>query len=170
MSDEAQDFTEMVTKPVKEHEWLQNLMGEWRIESEMSMEPGGPTMKSEGKASVKSLGGLWAVSENHDTMPDGTTMDGYFALGYDVSFKEYRGCLFMNASSHLWKYTGTLSADSKTMTLDCEGPSMTDDGTAPYRDIIELIDENHRTLTSCSQDEKGEWQEFMTAHYYRVDK
>lgn len=160
---------DMVTKPVKEHEWLKKLLGEWKIESEMMMEPGGPKIKSQGTSSVKSLGGLWAFAEGKDTMPDGTEMESYFALGYDVSFKEYRGCMVMSASSHLWKYFGELSADGKTMTLNCEGPSMIKDGeTALYRDVIELIDDNHRTLTSYGQDDKGEWQEFMKANYSRV--
>jgi len=160
---------EMGTKPSKEHEWLQKLVGEWRIESEMHMEPGGPAMKTQGTASVKSLGGLWAFSENNDTMPDGTPTKSYFALGYDVSFKEYRGCMIASMSSHLWKYTGTLSVDGKTMTLDCEGPDMVIDGkTAMYRDVIELVDEKHRTLTSYGQNEKGEWEEYMKADYFRV--
>lgn len=169
MSNDPQEFPEMVTKPLNEHEWLQNLIGEWRIESEMTMEPGGPKITSQGTASVKSLGGLWAFSENNETMPDGTKVETYFALGYDVSFNEYRGCVIMSASSHLWKYTGKLSADGKTMALDCEGPSMTKDGeTALYRDTITLIDENHRVHTSSGEDENGEWQEFMKADYYRV--
>lgn len=168
MSNETPDFPEMATKPGNEHEWLQQLVGEWRIVSEMSMEPGGERFKSEGKSSVKNLGGLWAVSENKETMPDGTQVESYFALGYDVTFKEYRGCIFMSASSHLWKYSGELSADGKTMTLDCEGPNMVDDGTALYRDVIELVDENHRIHRSFAQNEQGELQEFMKADYYRV--
>ncbi len=168
MSDETQEPMEMATKPIKEHEWLQKLVGEWQVESEMVM-PDGSKLKSHGTASVKSLGGLWAISDNKDTMPDGTEMTGYFALGYDVSFKEYRGCLIMSASSHLWKYVGELNADGTLMTLNCEGPSMINDGeTALYRDVIELIDENHHTRTSSGQDEKGEWQEFAKAHYSRV--
>jgi hypothetical protein len=160
---------EMGTKPVKEHEWLQNLVGEWTVRSEMVMEPGAPPMTSEGRESVKSLGGLWAVGEGTSTMPDGSPMQMYSALGYDVSFKEYRGCWFANMSSHLWKYVGELSADGKTMTLNCEGPSFTKDGeTAPYRDVIELIDNNTRTLTSYGQDDNGQWQQFMKATYTRV--
>ncbi|HEY1074956.1 MAG TPA: DUF1579 domain-containing protein [Patescibacteria group bacterium] len=168
MSTDTPEPMDMATKPIKEHEWLQKLVGEWRVESEMVM-PEGTKLKTQGTARTKSLGGLWAFTESTDTMPDGTKMESYFALGYDVSFKEYRGCMVMSASSHLWKYTGELSADGKTMTFNCEGPSMITDGeTALYRDVIELIDENHRTLTSNGQDEKGEWQEFMKAHYYRV--
>lgn len=169
MSDDTQEFMEEGTKPVKEHEWLRKLLGEWRVESEMAVEPGAPKVKSQGTASVKSLGGLWALTEEKGEMPDGSETTAYFALGYDVSFKEYRGCWFASMSSHLWKYTGELSADGKTMTLNCEGPSMTKDGeTALYRDVIEIIDENHRTLTSNGQGENGEWQEFAKSHYYRV--
>lgn len=159
----------MGTKPVKEHEWLQKLVGEWRIETEMVMGPGGPTEKSQGSESVKSLGGLWSFSEGKSTMPGGAPIQYYTALGYDVSFKQYRGCWFASMSSHLWKYEGELSADGKVMTLSCVGPDMEKDGeTANYRDVIEITDENHRTLTSYGQDEKGEYQQFMKASYTRV--
>lgn len=169
MSTETEEVIEMATRPVPEHEWLQNLVGEWRVETEMIMGPGQTTQKAEGTESVKSLGGLWAVGEGKGKMPDGTEMIHCSAIGYDVSFKEYRGCWYASVSSHLWKYVGELSADGKVMTLNCVGPNMTKDGeTANYRDVIEILDANHRTLTSYGQDDNGEWQEFMKAHYTRV--
>jgi hypothetical protein len=160
---------EMGTKPVAEHEWLKKLLGEWRVESQMMM-PGGEQASSQGTEKVISMGGLWAAGEGKGTMPNGETMDYRSALGYDVSFKEYRGCWYMSASSHLWKYTGELSADGKVMTLNCVGPHMIKDGeTANYRDVIEIIDDNHRTLTSYGQDdETGEWRQFMKAQYTRI--
>lgn len=167
MSEETQDTMEMATKPVAEHQWLQQLVGNWRIETEMIM-PDQSKQTAQGSESVQSLGGLWAVGEGKNTMPDGTEMIYKNALGYDVSFKEYRGCWFASVSSHLWKYIGELSADGKTMTLNCVGPNMMKDGeTANYRDVITIIDENHRTLTSYGEDEQGNWQQFMTAHYTR---
>jgi hypothetical protein len=166
---EAPEAMEAGTKPVPEHAWLQKLVGEWRIESEMSMGPGQPKQTSQGTESVQSVGGLWAFGQGKSTMPDGTAMNYYSALGYDVSFKEYRGCWFASMSSHLWKYTGELSADGKVMTLNCVGPNMVKDGeTANYRDVIEILDANHRTLTSYAQQENGEWQQFMKARYTRV--
>jgi len=169
MSAETQEPVEMGTKPIKEHEWLQQLVGEWRTETKMTMGPDQPEMTSRGTESVKSLGGLWAYTEGQGQMPDGASINYYSALGYDVSFKEYRGCWFASVSSHLWKQVGTLSGDGKTMTLNCAGPNMTKDGeTANYRDVIELIDENHRTMTSYGEDEKGEWQQFMKTTYTRV--
>ena len=169
MSSEIQEPTEMGTKPVQEHQWLQQLVGEWRVETEMWMGPNQPVQKGEGTQSVKSVGGLWAFAEGKSVMPDGASMLYYATLGYDVSFREYRGCWFASMSSHLWKQTGELSADGKVMTLNCVGPSFTKDGeTANYRDVIEILDANHRTMTSYGEDEKGEWQQFMKAHFTRV--
>ncbi len=166
---ETQEMEMMGTKPVEEHAWLQKLVGEWTLETEMMMGPGGEKAKSQGTESVKSLGGLWAFGEGKCAMPDGSEMLSYNALGYDVSFKEYRACWFANMSSHLWKSAGELSADGKTMTLNCVGPDMVNDGkTANYRDVLELIDDNHRTLTSYGQQEDGSWQEFMKSHYTRA--
>lgn len=157
------------TQPLAEHKWLENLIGEWTYESEFWMEPGQEPQKSTGTESVRSLGGLWAVAENKGVMPGGVEMTSIFALGFDVTFKEYRGCWLASASSHLWKYVGTLSADGKTMSLDCEGPSMVHDGqTAEYRDVIELIDENTRVHKSYGAEKGQEMHHFMTITYRRV--
>jgi hypothetical protein len=170
MSTATAEPVEMGTKPVQEHEWLQNLVGEWRVETEMWMGPGEPKQRAEGTESVKSLGGLWAFSEGRATMPNGAPMLYYNALGYDVSFKEYRGCWIAAVSSHLWKKVGTLSADGKTMTLNCVGPNMEKDGeTANYRDVIQLLDRDHLTVTSYGENENGEWQEHMKSTYTRSE-
>jgi len=169
MSTATQEPVEMGTKPVKEHEWLQQFVGDWRIESEMWMGPGQPTARISGTETVKSVGGLWAFGERQGAMPDGKPMSTYWTLGYDVSFKEYRGCWFASMSSHLWKQTGTLSADGKTMTLDSVGPNMVVDGeTANYRDVIEIIDDNRRTLTSYGPGETGEWEQYMKSTFSRI--
>jgi len=170
MSNESQENMEsMATKPVKQHAWLQNLVGEWTTETHYRHGPDQEMQVAKGTESVQSLGGLWALGEGRGPMPDGTESKTYFALGWDVSFNEYRGCWFGSMSSHLWKYTGELSEDGKTMTLNCVGPSMTKDGeTAKYRDVIELIDDNYRTLTSYGEDDDGNWTEFMKMHVRRV--
>lgn len=169
MSVSDQDQMEMATKPVAEHAWLQRLVGNWKTESEMRMGPDQPPALSEGSETVTSLGGLWAFTDGKAQMPNGQDMNYKVALGYDVSFKEYRGCWFADASSHLWKYTGTLSADGNTMTLDCVGPNMEKEGeTANYRDVIEFSDDDHRTMKSYGQAEDGSWNLFMTVQYTRV--
>lgn len=168
MSNETQEMDMTGTKPVKEHEWLQQLVGDWKTEAEMTM-PNGETMNSTGHEKVTSLGGLWAFTEGTGEMPDGGTMVYKAGIGYDVSFKEYRGFWIMSMSSHLWKYTGTMSDDKKTLTLDCVGPHMEKDGeTANYRDVHEIIDANNRTMTSYGQDDDGKWCQFMKVKFTRA--
>jgi hypothetical protein len=133
------------------------------------MGPEAEPMRATGNETVTSLGGLWAFGEGKGEMPDGSAMEYRSGLGYDVSFKEYRGFWLASMSSHLWKYTGELSADGKKMTLNCKGPHMEKDGeTANYRDVIEIIDDNTRTLTSSGQGDDGNWNEFMKVRYTRI--
>lgn len=133
------------------------------------MGPDSPMQEASGEETVTSLGGLWAVGETTGSMPDGTDSLSYWALGYDVSFKQYRGCWFGSMSSHLWKNEGELSSDGKTMTLTCIGPSMTKDGeTETYQDVIHIVDKDHRTMTSYAPGEDGKMQVFMKSTYTRV--
>jgi len=168
MSD-TQEVMEMGTKPAPEHAWLQKLIGQWTVKSEMVMGPDQPVMTGEGTETVSDLGGLWAVGEGKASMPDGSTMEYRSALGYDVSFKQYRGSWLASMSSHLWKYEGEMSEDGRVLTLNCVGPHMEKDGeTANYRDVIEILDDNHRTLTSYGEDGNGGWIQFMKATYTRA--
>lgn len=169
MSETNQDMPEMATKPLPEHEWLKKLLGQWTFTSEMWMSPDNPSQSAEGTETVVSLGGLWAFGEGKTFMPNGAPMEYKVGIGYDVSFKQYRGFWLASASSHLWKYEGELSEDGKVMTLSCVGPNMVVEGeTANYRDVIEIVDENHRTLTSFGEDENGHWQQFQKTIYTRV--
>ena len=174
MSTETQEKTaetqemEMGTKPVKEHEWLKKLVGTWNVETEMMM-PDGKTERAKGTETVKMLGDLWALGEGKGQMPNGESMEYRSGMGYDVSFKQYRGFWIASVSSHLWKYECELSPDGKKLTMNCVGPDMMKDGeTANYRDTIEFQDDDHRTLTSTGQQENGEWMQFMKASYTRV--
>lgn len=165
---ETQDIEMGPTKPVKEHEWLKNFVGTWKTESKMTM-PDGSQATGSGTERVKDLGGLWAFGEGEATMPDGDAMEYKTGLGYDVSFKGYRGFWIANVSSHMWKYEGELSADGKVMTLNCVGPDMMVEGkTANYRDVHTLVDKDHRKMESFGQQEDGSWVQFMTVEYTRA--
>jgi hypothetical protein len=165
---EVQEPIEMGTKPLPEHEWLNKLVGTWKVTSEMMM-PDGTQATGEGTEEVVNFGGLWAIGEGKATMPDGAPMEYRSGLGYDVSFKAYKAFWVANVSSHLWKYDCELSADGKKMTMNCVGPDMMGDAeTANYRDEIDIIDDNNRTLTSYGQQPDGSWVQFMKATYRRA--
>lgn len=112
------------------------------------------------------MGPLWIVTEGGGG--SGEFQWTYLmGLGFDVTFKEYRGFFVTNMSSHLWSYVGELSDDQRTMTLSCTGPHMSEDRMVQYRDVHHLVDENTRTLTSYAQDDDGKWVEFMKSRLVR---
>lgn len=154
--------------PQKEHQWLQRLVGEWTFDSECSMGPDQPPMKSTGQEVVRSFGGLWTIGEGSGEMPGGGTCQSVMTLGYDPQAKRFVGTFIASVMTHLWTYNGTLDAAEKVLTLDTEGPSFAGDGTmAKYQDIIEFVSDDHRTLSSQVLGPDGNWTPFMKAHYRR---
>jgi uncharacterized protein DUF1579 len=158
----------MQAEPQTEHRWLQKLVGEWVYETEALMEPGKPLEKCTGTESVRSLGGLWILSEGQGKMPGGGAATMIVTLGYDPQKKRYVGTWVGSMMTNLWVYDGVLDADGKTLTLDTEGPDMSVEGkTAKYRDVYEIKSDDHRILTSHVLGADGKWLKFMTANYRR---
>jgi hypothetical protein len=159
----------MKADPQKEHQWLQQFVGEWTYEHEATMAPGQPPMKSTGTESVRSIGGLWVAGEGRWEMPDGGMATTVITLGYDPVRKRFVGTFIGSMMTQLWLYEGELDAAEKVLSLDAEGPSFSGDGKmAKYRDVIELKSHDHRVLSSYLLGEDGKWLPFMTAHYWRV--
>jgi len=160
-----------IPKPGKEHQWLQQLVGEWTFEIECQMGPDQPPMISTGKEVVRSLGGLWTIGEGQNETPDGGISNSIMTLGFDPVSKRFVGTYIASVMTHLWPYNGTLDAAERVLTLDSEGPGFPGDGTiVKYQDMIEIIDENNRTLSSQTVGPDGQWVPFMKAHYRRVVK
>jgi hypothetical protein len=67
----------------------------------------------------------------------------------------------------MWLYEGSLAGE--VLTLDCEGPDFANPGqTCAYQDVVELLSDDHRTLTSHMKGPDGQWHRIMQAHYRRV--
>ena len=158
----------MKTEVLKEHEWLQKLVGRWTSEAEMAMGPGKPSEKSRGSETVRSLGGLWVLAEGEGEMPGGGNATMLMTLGYDPKRKRYVGTWVGSMMTHMWIYDGSLDTARKVLTLESDGPSFAGEGKmAKYRDVIELESDDLRTLTSHVLGDNGEWSRFMTATYRR---
>ncbi|WP_052049870.1 DUF1579 domain-containing protein [Leptolyngbya sp. KIOST-1] len=159
--------TPSIEQPQQEHQWLQQLLGEWTYEIEGMVEPGQPLEKSTGTESVKSVGNLWIVAEGQGEMC-GTLATTVMTLGYDPQKQRFVGTWMGSMMTHLWVYDGQLDAAERALTLHSEGPSMAQEGQmAQYRDVIEFEGRDHRLLTSFCLGDDGHWQQFMTAHYRR---
>src|SRR5689334_6698336 len=154
--------------PQAKHKWPQRLVGEWTYEHECSMGPDQPPMKASGTESTRSLGGLWTIGEGQGQMPEGDPHTTIMTLGYDPQSKRFVGTFIGSMMTHLWIYNGSLDAAGKKLTLDTEGPDFSGGtGMVPYQDIIEFVDDNHRTLSSQLRGPDGNWTTFMTAQYHR---
>ena len=160
-----QDTT--IVQPQKEHQWLQKLVGEWTYEIETMM-GSEPNEKSTGTETVRSLGGIWVLAEGQGEMSGCGPATTLMTLGYDPQQQSYVGTWIGSMMTYLWQYKGELDADETVLTLNSDGPVMTGEAKiGKYKDVIEFKSDDHRVLTSHMLRDDGQWQHFMTAHYWR---
>lgn len=69
----------------------------------------------------------------------------------------------------LWVYKGTLNDAGDALTLETEGPSLTEgpDKTARYKEVIQITGKDSRTFTSNTETEPGKWMKILTIEYRR---
>jgi hypothetical protein len=131
--------------------------------------PDKPREKHKGSERVRSIGGLWVICEGKGEMPGGGNATMIMTLGYDPRTRRFTGTWIGSMMTHLWVYDGELDAAQKVLTLSSEGPDFVQEGKlAQYRDVIEIVSDDHRTLRSYTPGPDGKWNEFMTAHYRRT--
>lgn len=158
----------METQAKKEHAWLKKFIGVWKATGESPMGPDQPAMTWTSTETAVALGDLWIQADSQSTMPDGSQHVMQLTLGYDSNKGRYVGTWIGSMMDYLWVYEGELDAEGRVLTLSTTGPDMSRPGAfAAYRDIVTFVNDNHRILTSNMQDEKGEWHQFMEAHYHR---
>ncbi len=158
----------MQTEKLKEHEWLQQLVGEWGWEAELTVEPGKPPAKYAGSERVRSLGGLWMLCEGCGEMPGGGSANTLMTLGYDMSRQRFVGTWIGSMMTHLWVYDGEFDGESNQLVLNSEGPSCRAEGVlVKNKDVIRFDGQDRREWISYMPDDDGEWKPVMEAHYFR---
>lgn len=165
----AQEMPEM-PKPTKEHDLLAQFAGDWEVETKLDSAPGQESVVCKGVEDAKMMGGFWLVGQGDGDMM-GLKMKSVLTLGYSPEKKKYVGTFFSSCDSYLWKYEGEMDASGKKLTLHTEGPLPTDlTKTGKYREVLELVDKDHKTFTSYLTDESGKETKFMTMEYVRKKK
>lgn len=155
----------MQSEPRPEHQWLHRMVGDWTYEAVMG------EVRTTGRETVTSLGGLWILGEGVGEMPGGAEGQTRLTLGYDSSRSSFAGSWVGSMMDCIFFYEGTLEGDS--LTLECEGPAFGEDGSteagqrAMYRDVYTLHGDDERVLSSQMRGEEGEWTEFMRVTYSR---
>lgn len=159
------------TRPGTQHALLHRFLGEWQGTASLIMGPDQPPVECPVRETATSLGGLFAHIAGRTEMPGPEIMHSFCAIGYDLTFEQYRAVWYADVSSHIWTYTGELSPDGQTLTLTCEGPNMDpsiDSKTATYQDVHHFVSDNERTLTSFVQSPDGAWTECIRTMLRRV--
>jgi hypothetical protein len=157
----------MLSEPQKEHRWLDQLLGEWTVTSDM-MDPAGGDV-SPWIERVRSLHGLWVVAEAEGEMPGAGAATTIMTLGYDPRRQRYLGTWVGSMMTHMWIYEGNLDENGKALKLDCEGEDFESPGRMTrYQDIITFKDADHRLLTARMLAADGTWKQIMQADYRRL--
>jgi hypothetical protein len=153
--------------PVKEHAWLDQFVGEWETEAEISCDPGKPPMKCTGTESARMLGGFWLVAQGQSNMGE-MPFANVLTLGYDPQKQKYVGSWIDSMTSYLWKYEGAVNAAGTTLTLDTEGPCPAGPGKlSRFKEVTEFKSKDHRVFTSSIQGEDGKWNTVVTVNFRR---
>lgn len=162
----AQEMPEM-PKPAKEHELLAQFAGDWEVEVKTAPAPGQEAIVCKGVEDAKMVGGFWLVGHGDGDMM-GMKMKSILTLGYSPEKKKYVGTFLSSCDSYMWKYEGEMDASGKKLTLRTEGPLPTDlTKTGKYKEVLELVDKDHKTFTSYLIDDAGKETKFMTMEYVR---
>ena len=159
--------TPQFQQPTKEHQWLQQFVGEWESTSEVSMGPDLPAMTCKGTSNYRMLGGFWLINETQGDMM-GTKIDAIQTIGYDTETKKYVGTWVDSMLNHLWNYEGSVDAAGTKLILEAEGPNFMAAGKlAKFRDSYEFKSPDHIEATSSMLGEEGKWVQFMTGQLRR---
>ncbi|MAX23458.1 MAG: hypothetical protein CMJ19_03050 [Phycisphaeraceae bacterium] len=159
-------------KPQKEHLWLKQILGKWKVTFECAMGPDQPTAAFEGVETVQSIGEIWFIArgENQTPCSDGDQAgNSMMTLGYDTAKGYYVGSFVCSMMNWMWQYhDGQLDDAGKILTLKTTGPLCTGEGLAEYEDAMEIIDTDHRVLRSRMKMPDGSWQQIMQGKYQRI--
>lgn len=157
-----------VATPTAEHNWLRKLIGDWTYEHPMVL-PDGTSRTLSGTEVFRTIGEYWVHGEAQGPGMDGKPSASIMTLGFDPAKGRFVGSWIGSMMPLFWVYDGELDPDGRILRLYSTGPAFDGSaGTEPYMDVIEFIDDDHRTLSGHTKNADGVWTPFMTGHYRRV--
>ena len=146
-----------------EHEWLQQLVGEWRAEVAGPGGEGDEAPRVEVSESVRAIGKYWIVAEG--TSPFGTYL---VTLGYDAEAESFVGTWVDSTSSRMWTYSGSLDEAGENLTLESVGPGP-DGNPTRYRDVTHLDGPDRKVVRNFIQGEDEEWNQMGETVFHRKE-
>lgn len=154
-------------KPTERHRWLEQLVGEWDITHDYVDESGNKaTLRS--TETVRSLDGIWYLTEGEGEMPGGGRSKYVVILGYDSDRQRFVGTWAGTPMTNQWIYDGELDESGRKLSLYSEGPSMDGSGgRMTSKDVYEIVSPDLRYLKGYAKKPDGSWEQFMSVEYRR---
>src|SRR5678816_1516491 len=126
MSETSEQVKMEAPEPQEEHRWLQRMVGEW-LSQPQDHNMGDPDRLDYHKPwieSVRTIGGLWIVSEGRGDIPDIGESCTMMTVGYSPRTKRFLGSFIGSMMTHFWVYDGALDKANDTLVLYADGPDM----------------------------------------------
>jgi hypothetical protein len=128
-------------------DWLKKFEGNWAT-------------AYNGTMSSRIVGKRWIVNE----ISFQKGLSSVQTIGYDAKKKQFIGTWIDSTSSHLWQYAGSLDSSGKKLTLEAEGPDLTDPTKSRrYRDIYEFRSESEIAAVSQLFNDQGKCRHSIKA-------
>ena len=156
----------MVGTPQAEHQWLQQLVGQWLVQQECHGPDG--TNRSQSKMHCRMVGGLWLISENVGKSDKGDPWTCIMTLGFDPMRNAYVGTFIGSMMTHLWPYKGVVDETGRRLVLDSEGPNMDGSAVTKYRDTIDVRSSEQWNLTGEILGGDDLWSNIIHSEHTRI--
>ena len=152
--------------PQKEHEWLQQLVGEWDSTGKIFMQPGQPPIETKGAERSRMIGGFWATFE-HTGSFQGQPFTGILTLGYDAEKRSYVGTWIDSMSPYLTTMKGDYDPATKTMTAIGAGRDAMTGKQTRTKHVSQYVDDDTRTFQMYMTGDDGKEFKVMEITYHR---
>ena len=153
-------------KPTKEHELLQESIGEWKGVVKMTM-PGAEGEAMEVSETISAIGPFWTTSDfGGDFM--GMPFLGRAVMGYDGQAKKFVGTWCDSTSSYLAVMEGTADMKTGAITMNWMQPLMGMGDPVPHSSVTTVTDDSY--VSKFSAEMGGTKMPTMEIHMERVKK
>ncbi len=153
--------------PGEMHEFLVKQAGTWEGKSTMWMHPGAEPMETTNTAKITPMmDGRYIRCELSGEMPGMGMFRGEGTYGYDNVAKEFTSSWIDNHSTGMWKGTGELSSDKKTMTWTYTYNCPITKKPSTAREIERFVSPTSKTMEMYGKDPKsGKEFKMMTIEF-----
>jgi hypothetical protein len=153
-------------KPVEQHEFLRSLEGIWDAEVRMFRNEGEPPFTYSCQETVRSAcGGLYTTIE----LEGGDKENGFASrslIGFDPKMSKFNAIIADKSGTTWSKLEGQLSKDSKTFTLNGDGPDLRYvDKRSKFEYVWTFGKKNERTTTVTLLEDDGGRTKWMEIEY-----